>query len=141
MKSSSSGNVHFLKIDKGEDVLQVLTSYINEAGIKSGSFSAIGVLCDVELGYYELDKANYIKKTFNGDYELLSMIGNVGELNGKQHPHIHVVIGDSRFNCFGGHLLGGKVGITCEIFITSSEMILSRVYDDKMKLNLLSPLS
>jgi predicted DNA-binding protein with PD1-like motif len=139
VKSSSSGNIHFVKLDKGEDVLAILTEYISTADIKSGTFSAIGVLRDTEVGYYELEKAQYIKKTFKGDFELLSLSGNIGELNGKRHPHIHVILGDKDSNCYGGHLLNAKVGVTCEVFITATVMELERIYDDKIKLNLLSP--
>ena len=139
MKSSSSGNIHFIKLDKGEDVLAILTEYMNTADINSGTLSAIGVLRDVEVGYYEQEKAQYVKKLFKGDFELLSLSGNIGELNGKRHPHIHVILGDDKANCYGGHLFSAKVGITCEVFITAATMELERIYDDKIKLNLLSP--
>ncbi len=139
MKSSSSGNIHFLKLDKGEDVLASLTEYINVSNIKSATLTAIGVLRDAEVGYYKLEEAQYVKKIFDGDFELLSLSGNVGELNGKKHPHIHVILGDEKANCYGGHLLAAKVGVTCEIFITTTNMELERIYDDKIKLNLLSP--
>lgn len=141
MKSSSSGNTHFIKLDKGEDVLALLTEYINTAGIKSGTLTAIGVLSDVTIGYYELEKGAYIKKVLKGDYELLSLTGNVGLLNKAMHPHVHVILGDDKFNCYGGHLLNARVGITCEIFLTTADIKLERIYDDKVKLNLLSPKS
>jgi len=139
VKTSSSGNIHYVKLDKGEDVLPALTEYINTVNIKSGTLSAIGVLRDIEVGYYELEKAQYVKKFFAGDYEVLSLSGNIGELNGARHPHIHVILGDKDSNCYGGHLLNAKVGITCEMFITACNMDLERIYDDKIKLNLLSP--
>jgi len=141
MKSSSSGNTHFIKLDKGEDVLASLTEYINLRDITSGTLSAIGVLSDVEIGYYELEKGAYIKKVLTGDYELLSLTGNVGLLNNATHPHIHVILGDSSFNCHGGHLFKATVGITCELFLTTSSVKLERIYNDKIKLNLLSPKS
>lgn len=141
MKSSSSGSTHFIKLDKGEDVLSTLTEYLNLHDIKSGTLSAIGVLSDVEVGYYELEKGAYIKKVLKGDYELLSLTGNVGILNNATHPHIHVILGDDKFNCHGGHLLNAKVGITCEIFLRVADIMLERIYDDKIKLNLLSPRS
>jgi len=141
LKSSSSGNTHFIKLDKGDDVLSTLTEYLNSKDIKSGFLTAIGVLSDVEVGYYELEKGAYVKKVLKGDYELLSLTGNVGTLNNATHPHIHVILGDNKFNCQGGHLLKATVGITCEIFLTTSDIKLERIYDDKIKLNLLSPKS
>lgn len=141
MKSSSSGNTHFIKLDKGEDFVLTLTEYLNLRAITAGKLNAIGVLSDVEIGYYELDKGAYIKKTLKGDYELLSLMGNVGILNSATHPHIHVILGDDKFNCYGGHLFSAKVGITCEVFLTTSDIKLERVYDDEVKLNLLSPKS
>jgi uncharacterized protein len=141
MKSSSSANTHFIKLDKGEDLLSILTEYINSRDITSGTLSAIGVLSDVEIGYYELEKGAYVKKLLTGDYELLSLTGNVGILNKTTHPHIHVILGDNKFNCYGGHLLKARVGVTCELFLTTYEVKLERLYDDEIKLNLLSPKS
>ena len=139
MKSSKLGQFHFVKLDKGESVLESITAYINDHNIRSATLSAIGVLKEIELGYYELKTGKYLTKYFDHDLELLSLNGNVGTLNGKQHPHIHVVLGDSELNCVGGHLLKAKVGVTCELFITGSDIILERLYDDNVKLNLLAP--
>ena len=141
MKNSSNGNTHFIKFDKGEDVLSTLSEYLNLRDIKAGTLSAVGVLSDVEIGYYQQEKGAYIKKLLKGDYELLSLTGNIGILNKATHPHIHVIIGDDKFNCYGGHLLNAKVGITCELFIRTSDIDVERIYDDIVKLNLLSPKS
>lgn len=139
MKNSVSGNVHFIKLDRGEDVLENVVSYINEKNINAGVITALGVLKEIEIGYYELEKAKYVTKYLKDDHELLSLSGNVGELNGKKHPHIHVVLGDKDLNCSGGHLLKAKVGVTCELFISASDMKLERIFSDEVKLNLLSP--
>lgn len=139
MKNSSSENKHFLKIDKGEDFLSILTSFIKSKRIGSGTLTAIGVLKDVELGYYEIKTNEYKTRTFLGEYELVSCLGNIGYLKGEAHPHIHVIIADDKFNCYGGHLLKGTVGITLEIFIIETGMELERIYDQELGLNLLSP--
>lgn len=141
MKSSSSGSVHFVKLDKDEDVIDKITSYINTLETPSATLSAIGVLKEIELGYYDLHAGKYIVKIIEDDMELLSFSGNVGVLNGKAHPHIHVVLAGKDFNCIGGHLLKAKVGVTCELFINTMGSKLERLYDDNIKLNLLTPVS
>ncbi len=133
--------MHFIKLDKGEDVIETITSYINKADVHAAVMSAIGVLKEVELGYYDLHEGKYIVKKIEEDMELMSFSGNIGILNGKAHPHIHVVLAGPDFNCVGGHLLKAKVGVTCELFMNTFNNKLERIYDDNIKLNLLTPVS
>lgn len=140
LKSSNSDNIHFVKLDINEDVLSTITKYLVDNNIRSATLNAIGVIKDIEIGYYDLHAGKYLVKKIEEDMELLSLTGNVGILNGEIHPHIHVVLSGKDLNCIGGHLLKAKVGVTCELFINANKMDLERLYDDNIKLNLLTPL-
>ena len=140
MKNSRSGNLHFIKLDKGEELIGSITTFANEVGIKSGFLTGIGVLRDAEIGYFDVEHARYDIKKLNGDFELLSLMGNVGITDGKATPHLHVILGDNKFQCSGGHLLKGYIGVTCELVLAATDMKLERIYDPDTKLKLLTPI-
>ena len=140
MKNSRSGNLHFIKLDKGEELIASITAFANEVGIKSGFLTGIGVLKDVEIGYFDVKNARYDIKRLDGEFELLSLMGNIGTTDGSASPHLHVVLGDNKCQCFGGHLLKGYIGITCELVLAATDMRLERIYDPDTKLKLLTPI-
>ncbi len=140
MKSTNTGSFNFIKLDKGEELIQSLNSFSIEKGIRSGFLTGIGVLKDVELGYFDLQKGSYNIKLFEGEYELLSLMGNIAISDGKPSPHIHVVLGGKDFKCFGGHLIKGFVGITCEMVLAVTDMKIERIHDPETNLRLLTPI-
>ena len=139
LKNVATGNLNFIKLDKGEDVLGVISSFSIEKNVRSGFLTGIGVVKDVELGYFDVATKNYEVKRFEGEYELLSMMGNIAIADGKPSPHIHVTLSSRDFKCFGGHLLGASVGVTCEIVLAITEMNVERIYDAETGLKLLTP--
>jgi hypothetical protein len=58
-------------------------------------------------------------------------------MSGKSYIHAHIVIGDSRFSSWTGHLKEAVVSPTCEIFLTKLDTAISRKKDEKTSLNLL----
>lgn len=139
MKKSRSGNLHFIKLDKGEELIGTVSAFANETGILSAFVTGIGVLKDIELGYFDVEKSAYDIKKLEGDFELVSLMGNIGKMDGKAGVHFHVVLSDKEFKCIGGHLLKAYIGVTCEMVIASTDMRLERLYDPDTKLKLLSP--
>ncbi|MEI6093285.1 MAG: PPC domain-containing DNA-binding protein [bacterium] len=139
MKNSRSGNLHFVKLDKGEELISTVSSFANEIGVVSAFVTGIGVLKNIELGYFDVQKSAYDIKKLNGEFELVSLMGNIGRVDGKAGVHFHVVLSDKDFKCIGGHLLKADIGVTCEMVIASTDMKLERTYDPDTKLKLLSP--
>ena len=92
MKYTKSNNKYYLKLDAGEDVFGVITDFVKSKKIISGSFSAIGAFDDPEVAYYTRSIKDYTRKKFDGLYELASLNGNIGLVDGEQTLHIHVVL-------------------------------------------------
>lgn len=111
-------NRQIIIIERGEKLADVLNRAVTEQKILGGLISGLGALKDVEMGYYELDKHDYIRKTFSEeDYELISLNGNISLRDGKPYCHVHASLGRSDFSVFGGHLFEATVAVTCEISI------------------------
>ena len=126
------------RILKDEEVMKTLLSFFEKIGAKSATFSAIGAVKDTVIAYYNLETKQYEKKTFEGSFELVSLTGNLGELNGKPALHIHLVIADKEHKAFGGHAFEIPVSATAEVFIETFEENLQRLPDDETGLNLLN---
>ncbi|MFH1437674.1 MAG: PPC domain-containing DNA-binding protein [Pseudomonadota bacterium] len=138
MESTTRGDLHFLRLDRGEDVAASITAYCDEAGIRSAAVSGIGAIEDVEIGFYDLAARQYLKRRLEGIYELISLAGNITRVDGRAFMHAHVTLGARDFTVTGGHLFGGKIAVTGEIFLAGAGMALTREMNDEIGLKLIT---
>ncbi|MHC6180020.1 PCC domain-containing protein [Clostridium sp. JNZ X4-2] len=55
------------------------------------TYNGIGTCDSAVLGYYQLKTKVFTKKLFDqGDYEIISLIGNFGTCNEKPCIHVHI---------------------------------------------------
>lgn len=138
MKIVTDQNRHLLIVEKDQPLVKSITEFCQQRGLLSGQIHGIGALKNVELGYYELHEKSYIRKTFSdGDYELISLHGNISEKEGKAFVHVHASLGRSDFSVFGGHLFEAQVAVVCEVFITSLRPMIQRQYNEEIGLFLI----
>ncbi len=137
MKYRETKNGYFLKVEKGEEIVQTLLDFIAKLKIPSGTISGIGALENVELGYFNTETKEYRHSDFDGVFELLSLAGNIAWLDGKPVAHVHCMIGDANYNVKGGHLFSGIVAVTGEIYMQTFTDKFTRAKDPELELNLL----
>ncbi len=107
-------------LDRDQAVIETLTKLASQHGILGGTITGIGALKDPELGFYELHKRDYIRKTFrNEDFELLALNGNISWRDGAPYIHVHTALGRADFSVIGGHLFEARVAVTAEIYVTT----------------------
>ncbi|MFH1277569.1 MAG: DUF296 domain-containing protein [Candidatus Eisenbacteria bacterium] len=131
------GDRYLVRVDRGEELTDTLRAVAKEKGIHAGRIAGIGALRDAELGYFDVDRKEYLRGIVEGSWELLSLTGNVSLRSGEPVPHIHVILGDANLNCKGGHLFSGVVSVTGEIFIDRLPGALHRETDPEVDLPLL----
>jgi uncharacterized protein len=132
-----SKNSYWGRMEKGEEIMECIKNFCREKGIKNGKVSAIGACDQVILGIFKPEKGIYIKKEFCGDYEIISLTGNISIKENEAFAHIHVSLGDENFHLIGGHLFQAKVSVTCEFFIEEFNSDIERKYDKETGLMLL----
>jgi predicted DNA-binding protein with PD1-like motif len=137
MKSFKTNYGYLLCLDRGEEIVSSVISFVEKNNVRTGLINAIGALTDCVLGYYDKEKKGYISRNFNDTYELVSMIGNITFHDEKPVIHVHVSLGDSHCNVFGGHLFSGTVAVTAEIFIMEMDLRINRALDEELNLNLI----
>ena len=130
-------NGFLLRLEKGEEVTPKLASFIKEQNINSGFIYGLGAILEIELGYYNLEKKEYIWKKFVGAYEIASLTGNISKVDDEPFIHMHGVFTNKEFISIGGHIKNARVGATCEIYITNFKMEISRKFDKEIALKLL----
>jgi predicted DNA-binding protein with PD1-like motif len=137
MKARKIDGGWFVRIDRGEEVMKTLTSFIVEKNIQAGAISGIGALTEAELGYFNRDTKEYQRRKFDGVYELLSLAGNIAYVDNKPMVHAHCILGDADYRLTGGHLFSGVIAVTGEIYIKVFSEKFNRALDPEIKLNLL----
>lgn len=136
MQYVKSGTNHLIKVEPGERIVESLHSICAEKGIRSGRVSAIGAATDVVIGYFDMDRNEYLKRTFADNYEVIGISGNVATVDGAPFAHLHILIGDADYRVFGGHLFEGTVTITLEVTISEVPSSWERTIDERTGLKL-----
>ncbi len=131
------GDYFIIRLERGEDVVQKLTSFVRERGIKAGMVSGIGAVSDITLGYFDPATREYHKEMLPGSYEVANITGNASILDGEEMLHLHATIADTEHNAKAGHLFSAEVSVTLEVVIVPFPGVAERKMDEAVGLNLL----
>lgn len=126
-----------LVLKRGDEILDSLSSYINDNCLNSAWITGIGALSEARLALYDLETKEYHHKDLAGPLELINLNGNVGKYKNEIALHLHVTLSDKNMKAFGGHLLMAKVAATCEIKISPLATPILRKHDSEIGLNLI----
>ncbi len=134
-KKLNSGTV--LIFDTGDEVVSTLTTFAKENHIAGAHFTAIGAFSDAGIGYFDLQKKDYLKNQVNEQVEVVSLIGDIALDKGEPKVHAHVVVGKRNGAAMGGHLLEAHVRPTLELVLQESGEQLQRKFDPESGLALI----
>ena len=110
-------NLMIVSLDKGDFVNKSIKDIFIKEKLTSGWVSGIGAVCNVEIGYYDINTKQYFKKKYLEEYELTSLNGNITFADSEHFVHTHVTLSDNEFNCFGGHLFDAQIAAAGEFKI------------------------
>jgi len=121
---------YVLIFDTGDELADGLAKFAAEEKISGSSFKAIGALSAVRLGWFNWETKQYeVSVDLDEQVELLSLIGDVAEKDGKPQVHAHAVVGKRDGTAHGGHLMKATVRPTCELILTESPEHLRKQFD------------
>lgn len=126
-------------LEIGEEVMSSVIELARELSLGSSSMTGIGAFQHVRLGYFDYGRSEFKENVVDEQVELLSLVGNLADEEGKPHLHAHVVLGRSDATVRGGHLVEAIVRPTLELVIVESPYHLQRRRDEKTGLILLKP--
>ena len=118
--SLSVKRIHILRIDPGEDVLEAVKRFVQEANLRQAVvLGGYGTLAAYHLHWVTHNRIPTENRFGRGEggIEILSMNGLVVE----GEPHIHVALSTPE-GAFGGHLEPGCTAyVLCEVFFAEVE--------------------
>lgn len=138
MNSRRNGNTVIVRLDRGDEICSSLLAAAQKEGIRGGSVSGIGATDSFTVGVFDLEKGGYERFDYSdGNYEIVSLLGNLSVMNGEAYQHLHIVCAGRDGRVAGGHLLRAVISLTCEIFITVTDEI-GRGRNEELGINTLS---
>jgi len=137
MEYKKSDKGYIVHLRRGEEIFSSLLEFVKKEKIKAAWINGLGGVDEVELGFYDLAKKDYIRKTIKEDLELVTMVGNLAYHDQKPMIHLHAVFGDDKFQTFSGHLFSARIAIVGEVFVIPLAIDVMRTFDDHFKLNLI----
>ena len=129
-------NTVFLRIDKGEEILEQLQAMAQAEHITLASVQALGAVDDFTVGVFNTAEKKYYANHFEGMYEIVSLTGSITTKNGEFYAHLHMSAGDDKGLVVGGHLNRAVVSATCEMVVTVVPGTVERVFNEDVGLNL-----
>lgn len=136
MEYRKFGNDYVVRIDRGEEVLESISSVCKKENIRLGTVSGIGALNSVTLGVFDYSQFKFLSETYTGAYEIASCSGNISEMNGDNYLHIHMTVGNvSTDEVHAGHLTKAIVSLTGEFFLHKLDGSVDREYSPEVGLN------
>ena len=136
MEYARFDNTIAARIDRGEEILEELKKIALAEDIRLAHISALGAVGDFTVGVFHTAEKQYHARRFTGDWEIVSLVGNITQMDGEYYAHLHMSAGGADGSVVGGHLNRAIVSATCEMFITVLNGTVERRFDGDTGLNL-----
>ena len=131
------GETIVLRLEKGEEVIESIKKLCEKEDIKAGSISGLGASNEVVVGLFKVDEKKYYSNTFEEDFEITNLTGNISRMNGEVYLHIHGTFANAEGKCIGGHLNKAVISATSEIIINKINRNVGRKFSEEIGLNLI----
>ena len=123
--------------EEGEDVIPALEAFASAQDLTAAEFTGLGAFSRAVLGFFDMEKRDYERIEVDEQVEVLTLVGNVADHDGKAKLHPHVVLGRRDGSAIGGHLLEATVRPTLEVMVTESPRLIRRRTDPRTGLPLI----
>ncbi len=127
---------YFLRLEKGEEIIEKISEFCEENKIIAGAITGIGAVNQVEFGLFDTIEKKYHTNCLNEALEITSLIGNISRKEEKVYLHLHITVGNIHGLVYGGHLNKAVISATGEIIIDEADVEINRRFDETIGLNL-----
>ena len=129
-------NTYVIRMERGEEIVEQVRRFAEREGVKLASVQALGAVDDFTVGVYNVAEKQYHARSFQGAYEIVSLVGTINTMNGEVYTHLHMSAGDEEGRVFGGHLSRGVSSATVEMVVTLIPGTVDRQLDESIGINL-----
>jgi hypothetical protein len=114
--------------DAGDDPAAGLKQFAEEQQLHAAHFTGIGAFARLKVAWFDWHSKTYQPIEINEQVEVLSLLGDVAESEGKPVVHAHICVSKKDGSAHGGHLQGGIVRPTLEVVMVESPAHLRKSY-------------
>lgn len=125
-----------LRLEKGEEVIESIKKLCEKEDIKAGLISGLGASNHIVVGLFKVAEKKYYSNTFEEDFEITNLTGNISRMDGEVYLHIHGTFANVEGQCIGGHLNKAIISATSEIIINKINGNIGRKFSEEIGLNL-----
>lgn len=136
-------NTIYIRIDKGESVVQTILSVCQKEKVYGGYFQGIGACHTATISTYIPEKEDFVDHKITGMIEMISLMGNVSADDTNtvfQHSHatFSYLKEDGQPAVIAGHLKDAQISYTGEIVLTPAEEKIDRIFDSSIGIDIWS---
>ena len=90
--TSAAEKTYVVVFDEGDEPMRGLLQFAGQERLCASRFTSIGGFSEVTIGYFDLEKKDYIPIRLREQVEVVSLTGNIALDDGKPKVHAHVVV-------------------------------------------------
>ncbi len=121
-ESTAAVHVFQANFGAGDEIVSGLTDLMLKHNIKSGYVTGLGGLSGALLAFGD-PKVNAFKKIQITDKcELVSLVGDIAERDGKPYVHLHAVVAFADGSTKAGHVMEAHVAPIAEISVVATSI-------------------
>lgn len=138
MELQKSGSLWTVCLNRNEEIISNLTELALREAIPFATILGVGAVKNTELGYFDLEKKDYLRRLFEEDAELISLNGNITWVDSKPYVHIHLCLSGPDFKAYAGHCFKATIAVAGEVVLQMGTHQVNRKRADFCGLNLWS---
>ena len=123
--------------DAGDEVMAGLKQFAAEQKLQAAHLTGIGAFASVTVAWFDLETKAYQPIQISEQIEVISLIGDVAESQGKPSIHAHICVAKRDGTAHGGHLQKGIVRPTLELIVIESPAHLRKSFRPEFGLALI----
>ena len=121
-ESTVAAHVFQANFGAGDEIVSGLTDLMLKHNIKSGYVTGLGGLSGALLAFGD-PKINAFKKIpITDKCELVSLVGDIAERDGKPYVHLHAVVAFADGSTKAGHVMEAHVAPIAEISVVATSI-------------------
>jgi predicted DNA-binding protein with PD1-like motif len=117
MDYQKMGEKYAVRLDPEDEIVASVRAVCLKEHITAAEVRGLGAVKEFEIGLYNLDQKKFIPASFHEPGEIVSLWGDIGEMNHEIYHHIHMSCGLGDCRVVGGHLIKAVISATAELII------------------------
>ncbi|HSX14918.1 MAG TPA: PPC domain-containing DNA-binding protein [Candidatus Saccharimonadales bacterium] len=135
MKVGKSGERYLIRLEPGDEIIETLQKWCRTQGIVNASIEGIGSVENPTLAHYRRDTKKFSEKQLRGIFEVVSLSGNVGLVDGDEPlVHLHATLSNEDMQALGGHVVEAVCSATGELVLTPLSTAFRKNYNEDIGL-------